>query len=109
MEITITPDLLYALSTVSSACASPTHGNPRKVMRIIGYIACTFDIGLTFNTGLIDLHCTADASFNTYHDGKCRYGYAFFLCVGDAAFYFVSKRMKVQPLSSTEAEYVAFC
>ena len=28
---------------------------------------------------------------------------------GDAAFHSVSKRMKVQPLSSTEAEYVAFC
>ena len=27
----------------------------------------------------------------------------------DAAFYSVSKRMRVQPLSSTEAEYVAFC
>ena len=49
-----------------------------------------------------------DASFNTYHDGKCHYGYDFFLCADDAAFYSVSKRMKVLPLSSTEAEYVAF-
>ena len=28
---------------------------------------------------------------------------------GDAAFYSVSKRMRVQPLSSTEAEYAGFC
>jgi hypothetical protein len=109
LAIKTRPDLLYSLSTVASACASPTVGDWRKVMRIIAYIACTIDLGLTFKAGPIDLHCMVDASFNTYHDGKCHYGYAFFLSLGDAAFYSVSKRMKVQPLSSTEAEYVAFC
>jgi hypothetical protein len=109
LAINTRPDLLYALSTVASACASPTMGDWKKVMRIIGFIACTLDLGLTFKAGPIELHCAVDSSFNTYHDGKCHYGYAFFLCLGDAAFYSVSKRMKVQPLSSTEAEYVAFC
>jgi hypothetical protein len=50
-----------------------------------------------------------DSSFNLYHDGKCHYGYSFTLGIGDATFFSVSRRMKVQPLSSTEAEYVAFC
>ena len=109
LAINTRPDLLFALSTVASACASPTMGDWRKVMRIIGYVACTADLGLTFKAGPIELHCAVDASFNTYHDGKCHFGYAFFLCFGDAAFYSVSRRMKVQPLSSTEAEYVAFC
>ena len=109
LAINTRPDILYALSTVASACASPTLKDWRKVIRIIGYIWCTVDLGLTFKAGPIELQCMVDASFNTYHDGKCHYGYAFFLSSGDAAFYSVSKRMKVQPLSSTEAEYVAFC
>ena len=109
LAINTRPDLLYALSSVASACAAPTIGDWRKVMRIMGYISCTMELGLTFIPGPINLHCAVDSSFNIYHDGKCHFGYAFFLCVGDAAFYSVSKRMKVQPLSSTEAEYVAFC
>jgi len=109
LAINTRPDLLYSLSTVASSCASPTLKDWRKVMRIINYIGCTTELGLTFKPGPIELHCMVDASFNTYHDGKCHYGYAFFLSTGDAAFYSISKRMKVQPLSSTEAEYVAFC
>jgi hypothetical protein len=103
------PDLLYALSMTASACASPTLGDWKRVMRIIGYISCTLDRGLTFLSGPINLQCMVDSSFNLYHDGKCHYGYSFTLGVGDAAFFSVSRRMKVQPLSSTEAEYVAFC
>jgi hypothetical protein len=109
LAINTRPDLLYALSSVASACAAPTIGDWRKVMRNMGYISCTMELGLTFIPRPINLHCAVDSSFNIYHDGKCHFGYAFFLCVGDAAFYSISKRMKVQPLSSTEAKYVAFC
>jgi len=103
------PDILYALSMTASACASPTMGDWKRVMRIIGYIGCTLDYGLIFSSGPIKLQCMVDSSFNLYHDGKCHYGYSFTLGIGDATFFSVSRRMKVQPLSSTEAEYVAFC
>ena len=67
------------------------------------------DVKLRFNPGKIFVHGYVDASYNQYGDGKGSYGYCFMLEKGDAAHHFVSKRMLVQPLSSIEAEYVAFC
>jgi hypothetical protein len=66
-------------------------------------------MGLKFNPGKVQMHGYVDASYNQYGDAKGSYGYCFMLGKHDAAFYSVSKRMRVQPLSSTEAEYVAFC
>jgi len=79
------------------------------VVRVLLYVSSTVDYGLTFHPGVVELHAYVDSSFNVYHDGKAHYGCCYMLGHGDAAFYSVSKRMKVQPLSSTEAEYVAFC
>jgi hypothetical protein len=73
------------------------------------FVHSSIDVGLRFNPGKVYLHGYVDASYNQYGDGKGSYGYCFMLGKGDAAFYSVSKRMRVQPLSSTEAEYVAFC
>jgi ribonuclease HI len=81
----------------------------RRVIRVLTYVHATIDIGLRFVPGKIFVHGYVDSSYNQYENGKGSFGYGFFLGKGDAAFYSVSKRMKVQPLSSTEAEYVAFC
>ena len=78
-------------------------------MRVFMYVHSTLDLGLRFNPGKIYVYGYVDASYNQYDDGKGSYGYCFSLGKLDAAFHSVSKRMKVQPLSSTEAEYVAFC
>ena len=109
LAINTRPDLLYSLSQIASKCAAPTKKDWRRVMRVIMYVHSTRDLGLRFNPGRIYVHGYVDASYNQYDDGKGSYGYCFMLGKCDAAFYSVSKRMKVQPLSSTEAEYVAFC
>jgi hypothetical protein len=103
------PDLLYSLSQVASKCAAPTRKDWRHVMRVFMYVHSTMEFGLRFRPGKIFFHGYVDASYNQYGDGKGSYGYCFMLGKGDAAFHSVSKRMRVQPLSSTEAEYVAFC
>jgi hypothetical protein len=109
LAINTRPDLLYALSQVASKCSAPTRKDWRHLMRVFMYVFTTINFGLRFNPGKIFVHGYVDASYNQYGDGKGSYGYCFMLGKGDAAFHSVSKRMKVQPLSSTEAEYVAFC
>ena len=109
LAINTRPDLLYALSRLASACSAPTKKDWKRVVRVLLYVSSTVDYGLTFHPGVVELHAYVDSSFNVYHDGKAHYECCYMLGHGDAAFYSVSKRMKVQPLSSTEAEYVAFC
>jgi hypothetical protein len=109
LAINTRPDLLYALSQVASKCSSPTMKDWRRVIRVLNYVSTTIDLGLRFVPGKIFIHGYVDSSYNQYANGKGSFGYSFFLGKNDAAFYSVSKRMKVQPLSSTEAEYVAFC
>ena len=79
------------------------------VMRVFQYVSSTMKVGLKFNPGKVFMHGYVDASYNQYGDAKGSYGYCFMLGNNDVAFHSVSKRMRVQPLSSTEAEYVAFC
>jgi hypothetical protein len=102
LAINTRPDLLYSLSQIASKCAAPTQRDWRHVLRVFQYVASTIKTGLKFNPGKVYMHGYVDASYN-------QYGYCFMLGKNDAAFYSVSKRMRVQPLSSTEAEYVAFC
>ena len=109
LAINTRPDLLYSLSQVASKCAAPTRRDWRHVMRVFMFVHSTIEVGLKFKPGSIFFHGYVDASYNQYGDGKGSYGYCFMLGKGDAAFHSVSKRMRVQPLSSTEAEYVAFC
>ena len=109
LAINTRPDLLYALSQAASKCSAPTQKDWRNLMRVLMYVHSTINLGLRFMPGKIFVHGYVDASYNQYDDGKGSYGYCFMLGKGDAAFHSVSKRMKVQPLSSTEAEYVAFC
>ena len=109
LAVSTRPDLLYSLSRLAGACSAPTRKDWKRVIRVMLYVANTLDRGLTFRPGQVELHAYVDSSFNLYHDGKAHYGYCFMLGRGDAAFYSCSRRMRVQPLSSTEAEYVAFC
>jgi hypothetical protein len=103
------PDILYAISRSAQACSSPNKGDLRRVMRLLRYVLGTVEKGVKFNHGIMRLMCHVDASFNLYEDGRSHYGYSFSLGNDDGAFYAKSQRMKLQPLSSTEAEYVALC
>ena len=103
------PDLMYAISRSAQACKSPNKGDLRRVMRLLRYVLGTLELGVKLNNGIMQLICHVDASFNLYDDGWSHYGYCFAMGEGDGSFYAKSQRMKLQPLSSTEAEYVALC
>ena len=104
------PDLLYAVSKAAQKCAHPTRGDFRRALRMVQYLQGTMNDGITFRYGGdLSLHCYVDAGYNQDEDAKSQYGYMFSLGSADAAFYAVSRKLKLQVLSSTEAEYVALC
>jgi hypothetical protein len=103
------PDIAYAVSRVAQDCSHPTGKSWKRVTRIFKYLQGTREDGITYRIGIIKLVCFVDASYNAYADGKGHYGYAFFLGEDDGTIFARSVKMKLTPLSSTEAEYVAVC
>ena len=57
----------------------------------------------------MELVGSVDASHNQYDDGRGHYGYSFSLGRGNGSFVAKSSKMRLNTLSSTESEYVAFC
>ena len=70
----------------------------------------TPDLGIRYNRNseIILVGCV-DASHNQYDDARGHYGYSFSLGRGNGSFDAKSTKMKLNTLSSTESEYVAFC
>jgi hypothetical protein len=103
------PDILYAVSRAAQACSKPTQGDMKRVDRIFKYLTKTYEYGLKFKKGPIELICFVDAAYNCYDDGKSHYGYCFAFGSNDGFFYGKSRKTKLTALSSTEAEYIAIC
>ena len=104
------PDILFAVSCAAQKCAAPNVGDLRAVNRIFQYLSCTIDLGLRYSAeGSMELVGSVDASHNQYDDGRGHYGFSFSLGRGNGAFSTKSSKMKLNTLSSTESEYVAFC
>jgi hypothetical protein len=104
------PDILFAVSSAAQKCSAPNQGNVRAVLRIFQYLANTPDIGIRYVAdGSMELVGSVDASHNQYEDGRGHYGYSFSLGRGNGSFDAKSTKLKLNTLSSTESEYVAFC
>ena len=102
------PDILFALSRVSQRSQKPTVKDLLAVKRIFRYIYSTKNKTLNFTKQKIfRVICQVDASYNCYTDGKSHYGYSFTLGHFNAPFCVKSSKIKIQALSSTEAEYIA--
>ena len=104
------PDILFAVSSAAQKCSMPTVGDLKEVERIFQYLTCTLDLGIRYSSkGSMELVGSVDASHNQYADGRGHYGYSFSLGRGNGSFDAKSSKMKLNTLSSTESEYVAFC
>ena len=104
------PDILFAVSSVAQKCSSPTKHDLAAVVRIFNYLRATPELGIRYNRNaeIILVGCV-DASHNQYDDARGHYGYSFSLGRGNGSFDAKSTKMKLNTLSSTESEYVAFC
>ena len=104
------PDILFAVSSVAQRCSAPTERDLTAVVRIFNYLRATPELGIRYNRNseIILVGCV-DASHNQYDDARGHYGYSFSLGRGNGSFDAKSTKMKLNTLSSTESEYVAFC
>jgi hypothetical protein len=98
-------ELLYASSLMSSAAASPTVRDWRKMVRIGRYLLGTPELGIIFRSNdPVQLHGFCDASYATNSDMRSHTGVAVHLGFASAAIYAASIKQKLVALSSTEAE-----
>jgi hypothetical protein len=103
----IRPDLLPAISFLTSRVLCATDQDWEKLRRMISYIAKTIEYGLFYRKGsAVELVAYIDASHGTHlEDGTSRTGIVITLAGG--AVCFKSNRQRIVTLSSTEAEIVA--
>lgn len=99
------PNLLVAISFLTSRVQKPDEDNWKKLIRIIKYIKCTIDLSLILsadNTGVIKWWI--DASFATKSDMHSQTGST--MSMGKGIIHSFSKKQKMNTKSSTEAELV---
>jgi len=102
------PDLLTAVSFLTTRVAAPTKDDEAKLLRVLGYLNGTKDLVLTLKAGPnpdLCVHCYIDSSYATHPDCKSHSGVV--ISLGCGAIYAKSSRQKLVTKSSTEAELVA--
>lgn len=100
------PDIMYAVSALSSFCQNPKINHWNSAKRVLRYLKGTADFGLTFESTNEPLYGFTDADWGGDKDtGKSRTGYVFQLAGGAVSW--ASKRQQTTALSSTEAEYMS--
>ena len=101
------PDIADAVRAVARHSHDPCERHWKAVMRIMGYLHETPDIGITYKKGKeLSLSVYADANYaSKATDRRSISGVAVML--GGAAVYATSRTQHCVTLSTTEAEYVA--
>ncbi|WP_375449353.1 reverse transcriptase domain-containing protein [uncultured Nostoc sp.] len=102
-------DIAYAMSTVSQFASNPTSDHVAAVKRIFRYLRKYPNLRITFHQGKIfELEGQVDADWAMDPNiRRSTTGYLFTLAGGVVSA--SSKRQYSVTLSSTEAEYVAYC
>jgi len=100
------PDILTAVSFLSTRVLAPTKEDEGKLMRVLRYLNGTRDLVLTLggSEGMV-IVAFVDASFAVHVDGKGHTGQM--ITVGGGAVYIRSSKQKMVAKSSTEAELIA--
>ena len=103
------PDILTAVSFLTTRVKSPNMGDYKKLKRLGSYLNGTKDLKLYLkaNKPLLPqptLYCYVDASYALHNDGKGRTGNV--LTLGKGAFKISSTKHHIVTKSSTEAEIV---
>ena len=103
------PDILYAVSILSSRSSVPNKDDLKALSRLIAYLIHSKTLGITFRADSdIQLYGYADASFASPSENyRSHSGYTIHLGLGSAPIAAYSKRQVIVSLSSTEAELEA--
>jgi len=99
------PDILTAVSFLTSRVQSPTVEDQAKLTRVLKYLNGTRALGIV----LVHKHnypvAFCDASYGVHHDLKSHTG--LFITLGEGPIFVGSSKQKIVVKSSTEAELVA--
>lgn len=104
------PDILTAVSFLTTRVLCPTKQDWKKLERIVKYLYGSIDLSLNFNGNKIEknmsINVYVDASFAIHHDKKSHTGV--WINIGNVgSIYCKSSKQKLVTRSSTEAELVA--
>jgi hypothetical protein len=99
------PDILTAVSFLTTRVNSPNKGDYKKLKRLSSYLNGTKEMKLILKANIpFKLHCYVDASYAVHVDGKGRTGNV--VTLGTGAFKIMSTKHNIVTKSSTEAEIV---
>jgi hypothetical protein len=98
------PDLLLAVSFLSTRVQKSTEQDRIKLDRLLRYINSTKQLILKLTTNNFTVVLYADASFGIHHDAKSHTGTI--ITLGNGALFGKSARQSIVTKSSTEAELV---
>ncbi len=102
------PDILFAVTSLSRYCQSPTATHMVAVDRILMYVHATQHLGLTLFSGEgVVLYATVDASYATHKDLKSHTGCTLHIGRVSASIMTYTKKQSITADSSTVAEYIA--
>jgi hypothetical protein len=99
------PDILTAISFLTTRVAAPTADDMSKLMRVLKYLNGTADLGIRLCPKTLTIEAYADASYGVHADYKSHSG----LCIalGDGPVFTKSSKQKLVSKSSTEAELIS--
>jgi hypothetical protein len=103
----VRPDILVAVSFLSTRVQEPTEQDAKKLIRLLRYLNHTKDLGLILggdSEGNFHLAAYVDASFGVHADGKSHTG--MFITLGRGIILAKSVKQKIVTKSSCEAELV---
>ena len=99
------PDLLTAVTFLTTRVVEPTAEDQLKLARVFRYINSTREFGMCLNgSGAFSVVAYVDASYGVHPDFKSHTGSV--LRLGEATVYVKSSKQKLNTKSSTEAEIV---
>jgi len=99
------PDILTAVSFLTTRVKCPNTGDYKKLKRLGSYLNSTKELKLTLRANVpYKLHCYVDASYAVHADCKGRTGNV--VSLGTGAFKVMSTKHNIVTKSSTEAEIV---
>jgi hypothetical protein len=103
----VRPDILVAVSFLTTRVQAPTQQDLKKLIRLLRYLNHTQDLGLVLggdSEGNFHLAAYVDASFGVHADGKSHTG--MFITLGRGLILAKSVKQKIVTKSSCEAELV---
>jgi hypothetical protein len=99
------PDLLTAISFLTSKVKAPDEDDQKKLIRTLSYLKSTIDLPLILSAdGSHIVKWWVDASFATRKDMRSQTGVA--MSMGRGAIFSMARKQRLNTTSSTEAEVV---